>query len=134
MVAQEFSEKSLAVAVTIDPGGIEEIAAKIHGALERVEGFGVVGTGPSGHSPHSVANLADVPSGAAEAAIAHEKVLLLNWESIIGAKRSAVRWGRWGGKEIRERSLAGRKVEERPRQRGPCGSRRVAGNGRCRKS
>src|SRR5712692_2265399 len=102
MVAQEFSEKSLAVAVTIDPGGIEEIAAKIHGALERVERFGVVGTGPASHSPHSVANLADVPSGAAEAAVAHEKRLLLNWKSIIAAKRSAVRWGRWGSKEVRK--------------------------------
>ena len=94
MLAQEFSEKLLAVAVTIDPGGIEEIAAKIHGAPERVERFGVVGTGPARHAPHSVANLADIPSGAAELAVAHEKVLLLNWESIIAAKRSAVRWGR----------------------------------------
>src|SRR5712691_10813939 len=93
MVAQEFSEKLLAVAVTIDPGGIEEIAAKIHGALERVEGFGVVGTGPAGHAPHSVANLADVPSGAAELAVAHEKALLLDGEWIIGVKRYSVRCG-----------------------------------------
>jgi len=74
--AQDFSEQLLAVAFAVGPGGVKEIAAKVHGALERIEGFGVVGTGPAAHAPHAVTNFADVPSGAAEAAIAHD---VLSW-------------------------------------------------------
>src|SRR5207245_7022857 len=69
--AQDSSEQLLAVAFAVGPSGVKEIAAKIHGALERIEGFGVVGTGPAAHAPHAVTNFADVPSGAAKAPIAH---------------------------------------------------------------
>jgi hypothetical protein len=63
------------VSIAVGPSGVEEIAAEIHGALERIERFFVVGTGPAAHAPHAVTNFADVPSGVAEAAVAHLKVL-----------------------------------------------------------
>src|SRR5207249_10325838 len=69
--AQNFSEDLFAAAVAVSPRGVKEIAAEIDGALEGVEGFGVVGAGPAGESPHAVTNFTDVPSGAAELAIAH---------------------------------------------------------------
>ena len=71
VVAQNFSEDLFAAAVAVSPRGVKEIAAEIDGALEGVEGFGVVGAGPAGESPHAVTNFTDVPSGAAELAIAH---------------------------------------------------------------
>ena len=71
--AEDFSEKLLAVAVAVGPRGVKEIAAEIDGALEGRERFGVVRAGPAGHAPHAVANFADVPSGAAEAAIVHSE-------------------------------------------------------------
>src|SRR6266478_1183045 len=74
--AEDFSEKLLAVAVAVGPRGVKEIAAEIDGALKGRERFGVVGTGPTGHTPHAVANFADIPSGAAELAVAHE---VLSW-------------------------------------------------------
>ena len=83
VVAQNFSEDLFAAAVAVGPRGVEEIAAEIDGALESVERFGVVGAGPAGESPHAVTNFTDVPSGAAELAIAHEQELLWKWESII---------------------------------------------------
>src|ERR1700687_2789815 len=69
--AQNFSEQLFAVPVTIGKRGVEKIAAKIDGALQRAERFGVFGAGPSGHAPHSVTNFADIPSGAAKAAVVH---------------------------------------------------------------
>src|SRR6267142_4013450 len=71
--AQDFAQKLLAVAVAVGPSGIEKIAAEIDGALEGRERLGVVRAGPTGHTPHAVANFADVPSGAAEAAIVHSE-------------------------------------------------------------
>ena len=59
------------MAVTVGPGGIEEIAAEIDGALQRVKRPLVVGAGPAAHAPHTIADFADVPSRAAEAAVAH---------------------------------------------------------------
>jgi len=69
--AENFGEDLFAAAVAVGPGGVEEIAAEIDGALEGVEGFGVVRAGPAGESPHAVTNFTDVPSGAAELAIVH---------------------------------------------------------------
>ncbi len=70
--AQNFSEDLFAAAVAVGPRGVKEIAAEIDGTLEGVERFGVVGAGPAGESPHAVSNFTDVPSGAAELAIAHD--------------------------------------------------------------
>src|SRR5207302_5021159 len=78
--AQNFSEDLFAAPVAVGPGSVKEIAAEIDGALESVERFGVVGAGPAGESPHAVTNFTDIPSGAAEFAIAHEQELLLKWE------------------------------------------------------
>src|SRR5439155_25164422 len=69
--AQNFSEDLFAAAVAVSPCSVKEIAAEIDGALEGVERFGVVGAGPAGESPHAVTNFTDVPSSAAELAIAH---------------------------------------------------------------
>src|SRR6266849_2559457 len=71
--AENFSENLFAASVAISPSGVEKIAAEINGALEGVERYGVVGAGPAGESPHAVTNFTDVPSGAAEAAVVHEK-------------------------------------------------------------
>src|SRR5258708_16749270 len=46
--AQDFSEDLFAAAFAVGPRGVKEIAAEIDSALEGVEGFGVVGAGPSG--------------------------------------------------------------------------------------
>ena len=89
--AQDFSEDLFAAAFAVGPSGVKEIAAEIDGALEGVERFGVIGAGPAGESPHAVTNFADVPSGAAEAAVLHESGLLLNWESIIAASLGPTR-------------------------------------------
>ncbi len=83
--AKDFSENLFAAAVAVSPRGVKEIAAEIDSALQGVERFGVVGAGPAGESPHAVTNFTDVPSSAAEAAVLHERGLLLNWGSIIAA-------------------------------------------------
>src|SRR5207253_4667268 len=69
--AQNFSEDLFAAPVAVGPGSVKEIAAEIDGALEGVERFVVVGAGPAGESPHAITNFTDVPSSAAELAIAH---------------------------------------------------------------
>src|SRR6266576_3611595 len=74
--AENFSEDLFAAAFAVGPCGVKEIAAEIDGALQGVERFGFVGTGPAGESPHAVTNFTDVPSGAAELAIMHESGLL----------------------------------------------------------
>ena len=69
--AENFTEDLFAVAGTVGPRGVEKIAAEIHGALQGVKRFGVVGAGPAGESPHAVTNFTDIPSGAAKFAIVH---------------------------------------------------------------
>ena len=69
--AQNFPEKLFAVAVAIGPGSVEEVAAEIDGTLERCERFFILRAGLTGESPHTITNFANVPSGAAEAAVVH---------------------------------------------------------------
>ena len=69
--AENFSEYLFAAAGAVGPGSVKEIAAEIDGALQGVEGFGIIGAGPAGESPHAVTNFTDVPSGAAKLAIVH---------------------------------------------------------------
>ena len=83
LARRTFAEKLFAVAVAVGPGGVEEIAAEIDGALERIERLGVFRAGPAGDAPHAVANFTDVPSGLAKAAIVHGGVLLVRAGTII---------------------------------------------------
>src|SRR6516165_9594832 len=70
MGSEGFAEQLFAVPVAVGPGGVEEIAAKSDGTVEGTEGLGIVGAGPAGHTPHAVADFADLPVGAAESAVA----------------------------------------------------------------
>src|ERR1700674_783905 len=69
--AQDLSEQLLAVAISVSPGGVGEIAAEINRALQRIERFRILRAGPSGHAPHSITNFTYFPAGAAKAAIVH---------------------------------------------------------------
>src|SRR5713101_6386066 len=69
--AKDLRQDLLAAAVAVGPRGVKEITSEIDGALQGVERFSVVGAGPAGESPHAVTNFTDIPSGAAELAIAH---------------------------------------------------------------
>ena len=64
------SSRSL-LPVAVGPGGVEEVAAERDRPVERAQRLLVVGSGPAAHAPHAVADLGDLPAGAAERAIAH---------------------------------------------------------------
>src|SRR5262249_16743496 len=74
------------VAFAVDPGGVEEVAAKVHRALEGGEGFGVVGAGPCAHAPHAVAEFANLPVGPSKAAEVHGGGDSFRLKAIIGKK------------------------------------------------
>jgi hypothetical protein len=69
VAADEFAEQSLAAPLTVDPSGVEEVAAEFDGALERAQRLLVVRTRPAPHAPHAVADLADLPARAPETTI-----------------------------------------------------------------
>src|SRR5262249_62061036 len=69
--AQEIAEQALAAAVTVDPGGVEEVAAERDRDLERAQRLVIVGARPPAHAPHAVADLRDLPPDPSERSIAH---------------------------------------------------------------
>src|SRR5262249_38246398 len=71
--AKGLAEELFAVAVTVSPGCVKKIAAEIDGPREGGERFGVVGTGPAGHTPHAIADFADLPIGTAEGAVMQDE-------------------------------------------------------------
>ena len=71
VLAEILAEQLLAVALAIGEGGVEEVAAERHAAIERGEGPGVLRAGPPAHAPHPVADVRHLPPEPTERAIPH---------------------------------------------------------------
>ena len=72
------TEDGLAVAVGVDVGGVEEVAAGFHADVDEVGGFGVLGGAPgfeefvgAAEGSGAEAELGDFEAGAAEGAVVH---------------------------------------------------------------
>ena len=71
MPRQGVAEEPLAPALAIGVGGVEEVAAPLDRAVQGPPRLLVVGAGPSGHAPHPVADLGDLPAQTSERSEAH---------------------------------------------------------------
>src|SRR4051812_17227688 len=71
MALQRGAENPLAAAVAVGPRSVEEVAAQLDCLVERGVRFLVVAAAPSGHAPHSVADIRHLPARAPERSIPH---------------------------------------------------------------
>jgi hypothetical protein len=77
--AENQAEESFAAAVAVGSRSVKKIATEIGGTLQRAERFVVLGAAPSAHSPHAVANVADLLAGATESPILQGLLAPLGW-------------------------------------------------------
>src|SRR5581483_12376794 len=86
-LADDLADEALAVAVAIGQGGVDEVEPELDGALEGADGLVVGPAEPllAADSPCAVADLGNLPAGAAELAVVHD------WPLKEGSKESGVR-------------------------------------------
>src|SRR5579883_3417137 len=83
--AQQLAQKLFAVPVPVCPRRIKKIDAAVDRKLQRTERLRIIAARPAAHSPHPIADFADVPSGAPKSPILHLGISSTGGDIIPGA-------------------------------------------------
>ncbi len=71
ILLDQLAKKRVALAVSIGPGSVKEVAAQVDGFLQSIHRLLVFGATPATHAPESVADFADFKSSSAQFSISH---------------------------------------------------------------
>src|SRR5690606_9023329 len=71
VLPDKLSKQALAAALAVGPRRVEEVAPQLDGAVERAQRLLIDGARPTAHTPHAVADLADLPAQSPESTVLH---------------------------------------------------------------
>src|SRR5690606_792447 len=83
---QQFAQQIFALAISVGPRGVKEIASQRHRPVERLPYLIQVGSCPASHSPHTISYFTYLPIGSSESSVLHLR--RWNFLNVTGVSRS----------------------------------------------